>query len=270
MSDELQSCSNGQFYVENLINQVHKMSDEVIKKDEEAKNEKETLAKKKTMKQTGNKRCSSAGLIAKSEPKKLRDIDKTNERFRSVNSLGLTLEATHGISMVVLSGASLKSLNKSTKLNESINEENSREEKFHKNLEDLIENLANNDESEDNYLKMAKLNRLKVISELSVKLIGRKFRELNEEERSRLETEANRFSSTHPIPDEEENPIKLVEENGVAKIEINENVRIDPDEFIKIYTNKMINHAQDSTGIQVKCLAYFRNSLELIFTFWWN
>ena len=101
--------------------------------------------------------------------------------------------------------------------------------------------------------------------ELSLKMVGRKYKEIGDDERTTLELEANRFQSTYPLPGEEEPiyedgengdtilrmPLKIVHEEGEAKIDINNKLRIDPVDFITLYTNKLVNHAQDSTGLEV-------------------
>ena len=134
----------------------------------------------------------------------------------------------------------------------------------YQNLEDLIGHLMVND-SDENYLKLAKLNRLKVLMELSMKMVGRNYKDIGNVERNSLEMQANRFNTTYPLPGEEHPieeinekgvrqlrmPLKIVQEDGLAKIDINAKYRIDPSEFLTIYTNKLIHHAQDSTGLQV-------------------
>ena len=101
--------------------------------------------------------------------------------------------------------------------------------------------------------------------ELSMKMVGRNYKDIGNIERNSLEMQANRFNTTYPLPGEEKPleeinekgvrqlrmPLKIVQEDGLAKIDINAKYRIDPSEFLTIYTNKLINHAQDSTGLQV-------------------
>lgn len=139
--------------------------------------------------------------------------------------------------------------------------------KNYQNLEDLIQHLmAQPDADTDpNYLKIAKLNRLKVLMEMAMKMVGRKYNDIGNEERGNLELEANRYHSTYPLPGEEvpleevdekgvkrvRMPIKVASDDGAAKIDVNAKYLIDPAEFLKIYTSKLINHAQDSTGLVV-------------------
>lgn len=140
--------------------------------------------------------------------------------------------------------------------------------KNYQNLEELIHHLMSQPDadSDSNYLKLAKLKRLKVLMEMCMKMVGRKYNDIGQEERGNLELEANRYHSTYPLPGEEipleevdeqtgkrqsRLPIKIVQEEGAAKIDINTQFKIDPAEFLKIYTSKLINHAQDSTGLYV-------------------
>ncbi len=122
-----------------------------------------------------------------------------------------------------------------------------------------------NNEYDSNYLKIAKLNRLKVLMETSMKIVGRPYNDISNEERNTLELEANRFHTTYPLPGEEvlleeidENnethvrmPLKIVQEDGMAKLDVNDNYRIDPGEFLTLYTNKLVNHAEETTGLKV-------------------
>ena len=223
------------------------------KADEKRSESKFEVYDKISVKNDLKQRCSSAGVPEnKLVAKNLADIDKTNESYKSVNSLGLAMEGKNGISMAIVAATSMRSLNNSNlKQTESVNEQILIPENY-QNLVELIENLSN-DTKNDKYLKMANLNRLKVISELSMKLIGRKYRELSDEEINRLEIEANRFHSSYPLPGEEdkETPIRIVEQYGDSKIEINKKFRVNPEEFVKIYTNRMIDNAQEFTGLQV-------------------
>jgi len=139
--------------------------------------------------------------------------------------------------------------------------------KNYQNLEELIQHLMSQPDadSDANYLKLAKLKRLKVLMEMSMKMVGRKYNDIGNEERSTLELEANRYHSTYPLPGEEmpleevddqgvkrvRMPIKVIQDEGAAKIDVNAQYKIDPAEFLKIYTSKLINHAQDSTGLYV-------------------
>lgn len=144
--------------------------------------------------------------------------------------------------------------------------------KNYQNLEELIHHLMSRPDADSDatYLKLAKLKRLKVLMEMCMKMVGRKYNDIGNDERSTLELEANRYHSTYPLPGEEvplyedvvnsdgntthrelRLPIKVVQDEGAAKIDINAQFKIDPADFLKIYTSKLINHAQDSTGLYV-------------------
>ena len=49
-------------------------------------------------------------------------------------------------------------------------------------------------------------------------------------------------------------PLKVAarQRDGAANIDVNAQHLIDPAQFLKIYTSKLINHAQDSTGLAVR------------------
>ena len=127
--------------------------------------------------------------------------------------------------------------------------------KNYQNLEELITHTMGYDDYDSHYLKIAKLNRLKVLMEASMKIVGRPFNDISNEERTNLELEANRFHTTYPLPSEEvlleetddngeisvRMPLKIVQEDGMAKIDINDNFIIDPSEFLTIYTTKLVN-----------------------------
>lgn len=140
--------------------------------------------------------------------------------------------------------------------------------KNYQNLEELIHHLMSQPDADSdvNYLKLAKLKRLKVLIEMCMKMVGRKYNDIGNDERGTLELEANRYHSTYPLPGEEipleevdestgekvtRLPIKIVADEGAAKIDINAQFKVDPAEFLKIYTSKLINHAQESTGLYV-------------------
>jgi molecular chaperone DnaK (HSP70) len=68
---------------------------------------------------------------------------------------------------------------------------------------------------------------------------------------------------TYPLPEEDspspkqtvrENKatngrqLKIVEDNGHPKVDINERYRVDPSEFLTMYTSRMIDEAEESTG----------------------
>ena len=137
--------------------------------------------------------------------------------------------------------------------------------KNYQNLEELITHTMGYDDYDSHYLKIAKLNRLKVLMEASMKIVGRPFNDISNEERTNLELEANRFHTTYPLPSEEvlleetddngeisvRMPLKIVQEDGMAKIDINDNFIIDPSEFLTIYTTKLVNYAEETTGLKV-------------------
>ena len=137
--------------------------------------------------------------------------------------------------------------------------------KNYQNLEELINHTMGYDDYDSHYLKIAKLNRLKVIMETSMKIVGRPFNDVGNEERNNLELEANRFHTTYPLPGEEvlleeidgdgerhvRMPLKIVQDEGMAKIDINDNYQIDPSEFLTLYTNKLVNYAEDTTSLKV-------------------
>jgi hypothetical protein len=66
--------------------------------------------------------------------------------------------------------------------------------KNYQNLENLISMIENSGEnkSDGDYLRLAKLNRLKVILELCMSMVGRKYNEIGTDERKKLEMQANR------------------------------------------------------------------------------
>ena len=45
-------------------------------------------------------------------------------------------------------------------------------------------------------------------------------------------------------------PLKIVSKEGVAKIDINDNYQIDPSEFLTLYTQKLVDYAQTTTGLK--------------------
>lgn len=201
-------------------------------------------------------------------------LNKSKKNLKSNNSLGLSMEGKNGINMAIIKDKSGQGENLRGSLEDggAIKLNNKNDEQVllrqnYQNLEDLINTLMEKD-SEDNYLKLAKLNRLKVLMELSMKMVGRKYKDISKDERNTLDLQANRFHTTYPLPGEEisleetdENgkkrirmPLKIVNEDGAAKIDINDKFRIEPSEFIKIYSSKLINHAQDSTGLEVPFL----------------
>lgn len=188
------------------------------------------------------------------------------------NSLGLTMEGKNGIYLAIIKGTTSE-----LDLDESINshknnkmrgekEEQILLRKNYQNLEDLITHTMGYDDYDSHYLKIAKLNRLKVLMETSMKIVGRPFNDISNEERTNLELEANRFHTTYPLPSEEvlleemddsgeksvRMPLKIVQEDGMAKIDINDNFVVDPSDFLTIYTTKLVEYAEETTGLKVK------------------
>ena len=171
-------------------------------------------------------------------------------------SLGLVMEGKKGVFIGIIKG---------------LNADNADlvliKKNYH-NLENLTDSLLNGSEDEDdllNYLKLAKLNRLRILMDLSLKLIGRSFAELGPKEKRMLELEANRFQSTYPLPGEEtlveeidedggvntRMPIVLDEDAGAPVIDINCAYRLNPDQFLMLYSRKLLQDVEKSTGISV-------------------
>ncbi len=135
--------------------------------------------------------------------KKEKDIESSNKSTSSnntntsyMNSLGLTMEGKNGIYMAIIKGT----------LAEPVaggKDEQILLRKNYQNLEDLICHTMAYDDYDSHYLKLAKLNRLKVLMELCMKIVGRPFNDISHEERTNLELEANRFHTTYPLPGEE-------------------------------------------------------------------
>jgi hypothetical protein len=98
-----------------------------------------------------------------------------------------------------------------------------------------------------------------------MKMVGRTYQDISNEERSNLELEANRFHTTFPLPGEEllseetnekgekqlRMPIKIVQVDGLVKIDLNNFYQIEPNDFLQMYTRKLFNHAQESTGLKL-------------------
>jgi hypothetical protein len=135
----------------------------------------------------------------------------------------------------------------------------------YQNLENLIYLIESSGQKTDaNYLRLAKLNRLKVLMELSINMVGRNYKDISTDERNKLEMQANRYHATYPLPGEEmplydvnekgkkciRLPIIIVKNEGAALIDINKKFRIDPNHFLKLYTNKLVDHAEDTTGLK--------------------
>jgi hypothetical protein len=179
-----------------------------------------------------------------------------------INCLGIVMEAKFGTHIALTKGFDPQQFNKNDL-------QHFKETLF--NLEFMINKLVGmeNDEDERIYLQIAKLNRLKVLLELSSRIVGRPFIEISESEMNMLESEANRFYCTYPLPGEEvllkehsnksnqikfRLPIKIIEENGDAIFDINDTYFIRPNEFLAIYLKKIIEYTKETTGLNV---AYF-------------
>ncbi len=166
------------------------------------------------------------------------------------NSLGLTMEGKNGIYMAIIKGTAA----------EARGEEQILLRKNYQNLEELISHTMAYDDYDSHYLKLVKLNRLKVLMELCMKVVGRPFNDIGHEERSNLELEANRFHTTYPLPGEEvlvreaggervRMPLAIVAEEGQAKVALNEHLRLDPADFLTLYTHKLLEYAHATTGL---------------------
>ncbi len=240
-SDHLQYAPDSKSYINKLVEDVDKISKQVKREKElEDKNRLPPIPE---------------------SPLSARRGKKSGKR-RTINSLGLSMEGKNGVKMAIIKGINLESETDS-KLKGERKEEILLKQNY-QNLEDLINHL-NVGDADENYLKIAKIKRLKVLMELSMQMVGRKYNDISSDERTSLESQANRFHSTYPLPGEDkpleeidENgfrrirmPLKIVEDDGAAKIDINNKYLIDPKDFLAIYANKMINHAQDSTGLEV-------------------
>lgn len=119
------------------------------------------------------------------------------------------------------------------------------------------------------YLKIAKINRVRVLLEVSLKLIARLFIEISQREIHFLESELNRFYTTYPMPGEEclleeynedeeqmerRMPLKIIDDKGSPKIDINEAFQIDPYDFLAVYLKKMMNYLKFISELKVKSL----------------
>lgn len=190
------------------------------------------------------------------------------------------MEGKNGIYMAIIKGTTPEFIDINNNIIQKNNLRGEKDEqillrKNYQNLEDLINHTMGYDDYDSHYLKIAKLNRLKVIMEASMKIVGRPFNDVSNEERNNLELEANRFHTTYPLPGEEvlleeidgdgekhvRMPLKIVQDEGMAKIDINDNYQIDPSEFLTLYTNKLVSYAEDTTGLKVNNL--FKNIVEL-------
>ena len=296
-NDHLQFAPNAKEYINKLVSDVEKISNEITKekeaqrlesghdlndtneyrkRDETKENEGKNVKKSRAFGSTFNgknendkKGENQINIFNENGDISGGDITK-NDPGKTTNSLGLTMEGKDGINMAIIKGVSSEynddpnlSQSQRNKMRGEKNEQVLLKQNY-QNLEELIGHLMV-DDADENYLKLAKLNRLKVLMELSMKMVGRNYKDIGNIERNSLEMQANRFNTTYPLPGEEKPleeinekgvrqlrmPLKIVQEDGLAKIDINAKYRIDPSEFLTIYTNKLINHAQDSTGLQV-------------------
>ena len=100
--------------------------------------------------------------------------------MKYTNSLGLVMEGKHGINMAIIKGLAPAQYTNNENghevnhLLESITEEEAQGseqillKKNYQNLEELISQTMLTNENDSHYLMIAKLNRLKVLMELSV------------------------------------------------------------------------------------------------------
>jgi hypothetical protein len=274
-NDHLQYAPNAKEYINKLVNDVEKINNDIIKEKEAQKveDDHENLKSGKNVKKShafGSTFDPNDKNKSTDKNKNIYLEDNENSKGKVSNSLGLTMEGKDGINMAIIKGVSSEynddpnlTQAQRNKMRGEKNEQVLLKQNY-QNLEDLINHLMVND-ADENYLKLAKLNRLKFLMELSMKMVGRNYKDIGNIERNSLEMQANRFNTTYPLPGEEipleeinekgvrqiRMPLKIVQEDGLAKIDINAKYRIDPSEFLTIYTNKLINHAQDSTGLQV-------------------
>ncbi|RNA16323.1 hypothetical protein BpHYR1_005089, partial [Brachionus plicatilis] len=218
-NDHLRFSENGSVYVKKLVDDVEIINQEENKHDEEP------------------------GKYSKE---------------KGTNSLGLSMEGNNGVNMAIIKGNN-KGSDQSTKLD---SDDQILLSKKYQNLEELISGLMQKG-SEENYLKLAKLYRLKVLIELAMKMIGRNYKDISNDERNALEMHANRFHTSYAMPGEEQPleeldehgklktrlPIKIVQHDTLAKIDLNDKFLIDPADILKIYSNKIIDHAHESTGL---------------------
>lgn len=198
-----------------------------------------------------------------------KQLKNTKDDYKYTNSLGLALEGKHGINMAIIKGLAPEHVQDPDKQDET--DEQILLKKNYQNLEELISQTMLSDENDSHYLIIAKLNRLKVLMELSMRMVGRSYQDIGHEERGTLELEANRFHTTFPLPGEEvlmeevnekglkqvRMPIKIVQSDGTAKIDINKFYQIEPSEFLTMYTKKLLNHAHETTGLKVS--SFFLN-----------
>jgi hypothetical protein len=237
--DDINDSADGKTYVKKLINNAQTVNEELTKKENENdpnRDRSNSLNNNPNFKNNNNKKGNNDG---------------------NSNSLGLGLEGKNGINMAIL-----RSTDPSNK-----NGEQTLLVKNYQNLEEMIEKLeADHKNYDDNYIKIAKMNRLKVLMELSMKMVGLSYKDFSKNERKTMELEANRYHTTYPLPGEEDPlevvdangkkrvrmPLEVANDNGAAKIDVNNKYLIDPSEFITIYASKLIDHAHDTTGLEVK------------------
>lgn len=198
-------------------------------------------------------------IINQEENKDNTDFGKIKKE-KGTNSLGLNMEGNNGVNMAIIKSKN-KNSDPSSKL--KANEEVLLRKNY-QNLEELISIMIEKG-NDENYLKLAKLYRLKVLIELATKMIGRKYKDISDDERNALDMHANRFHTTYPMPGEEQPleeldedgrvqtrlPLKIVQHDTMAKIDLNDKFLIDPADFLKIYTNKIIDHAHETSGLDV-------------------
>jgi hypothetical protein len=238
IDDPLKDAKTSENYVKKLIKDVQKINDDIHKE--------------------------------KSSESRGKNTQTPSKKEDTINSLGLTMQPKNGINMAIIKDSKSNGEDLLDPKNLNKNNEVTLLTKNYQNLEELVAYLEeNSDKNEQNDLKLAKINRLRVLMELSMSMIGRKYKDINTDERKRLEEKADRFRTIYPLPGEEiplyelndetgkkqlRLPIKIVKEDGAAKIDINQKFRIDPNDFLALYANKLIDHAQDSTGLKVNLL----------------
>jgi hypothetical protein len=128
-------------------------------------------------------------------------------------------------------------------------------------IDKMIESTNNSTENTDEkYKKINKINQLKTLIQLSMQLVGKTYGELLNDEIEALEMEANRSLNLLSSNNGGLKEIEIIEddddEDGLCKILTNTNLKIDPEEFLRIYTSKLVNYAENSTGLKV-LLSYF-------------
>ena len=279
----MQYAPTAKIYISTLIDDVQNIVSEV-EREKELYNKKRSKKADKSLdnireekRNPSDKRINENDKINLSTQYKNINLERSRtEPNLKTNSLGLTMEGKHGIHMAIIKGASEYIELGDNLMNdkESLRRETDEQillKKNYQNLEDLINHTMSYNDYDTHYLKIAKLNRLKVLMETSMKIVGRPYNDISNEERNTLELEANRFHTTYPLPGEEvlleeirENgerhvrmPLKIIQEDGAAKVDINESYRIDPSEFVTLYTNKLVNHAEESTGLKVNKIFFF-------------